>query len=217
MKINVAESEIAEASKKGGLKGVIAYLLNKGFIFTRIADSLAIATGGATFYRNRVNSLLKQVNIDTGQLYTKAEAEAKAFDDFYQISEESQQSSRADRISMQQASGLGRLVLNFANTPMQYSRLIKKSTKDLLAGRGDWKTNLSKILYYGVIQNLIFSGLQAALFTLLDDEEEEKKDEEEKEGEEKPKIEDVTEEENKEKKKKTKKIMLKVISKLLKN
>jgi len=176
MRINVAESEIADASKKGGVKGVIAYLLNKGFIFTRIADSLAIATGGATFYRNRVNSLQKQVNIDTGKLYTKGEAEAKAFDDFYQISEESQQSSRADRISMQQASGLGRLVLNFANTPMQYARIIKKSTKDLLAGRGDWKTNLSKILYYGAVQNLIFSGLQAALFTILFDEEEEKKD-----------------------------------------
>ena len=176
MRINVAESEIADASKKGGVKGVIAYLLNKGFIFTRIADSLAIATGGATFYRNRVNSLQKQVNIDTGKLYTKAEAETKAFEDFYQISEESQQSSRADRISMQQASGLGRLVLNFANTPMQYARIIKKSTKDLLAGRGDWKTNLSKIIYYGAVQNLIFSGLQAALFTILFDEEEEKKD-----------------------------------------
>jgi hypothetical protein len=176
MRINVAESEIADASKKGGVKGVIAYLLNKGFIFTRIADSLAIATGGATFYRNRVNSLQKQVNIDTGKLYTKEEADTKAFEDFYQISEESQQSSRADRISMQQASGLGRLVLNFANTPMQYARIIKKSTKDLLAGRGDWKTNLSKILYYGAVQNLIFSGLQAALFTILFDEEEEKKD-----------------------------------------
>ncbi len=176
MKINVAESEIADASKKGGLKGVIAYLLNKGFVFTRIADSLAIATGGATFYRNRVNALKKQVNIDTGKPYTESEANAKAFDDFYQISEESQQSSRADRISMQQASGLGRLVLNFANTPMQYARIIKKSTKDLLAGRGDWKTNLSKIVYYGAVQNLIFSALQAAVFTLLFDEEEEKKD-----------------------------------------
>ncbi len=176
MKINVAESEIADASKKGGLKGVIAYLLNKGFVFTRIADSLAIATGGATFYRNRVNALQKQVNIDTGKPYTESEASTKAFDDFYQISEESQQSSRADRISMQQASGLGRLVLNFANTPMQYARIIKKSTKDLLAGRGDWKTNLSKIVYYGAVQNLIFSALQAAVFTLLFDEEEEKKD-----------------------------------------
>ena len=179
LKINVAESEIAEASKKGGMKGVISYILNKGFLFTRIADSLAISTGGATFYRNRVNSLLKQVNIDTGKTYTKAEAEAKAFNDFYQISEESQQSSRTDRISMQQASGLGRLVLNFANTPMQYARIIKKSTKDLLAGRGDWKTNLSKIFYYGAMQNLIFNAMQAAVFTTLfkedDDEEKERR------------------------------------------
>ena len=179
LKINVAESEIAEASKKGGMKGVISYILNKGFVFTRIADSLAISTGGATFYRNRVNSLLKQVNIDTGKTYTKAEAEAKAFNDFYQISEESQQSSRTDRISMQQASGLGRLVLNFANTPMQYARIIKKSTADLLAGRGDWKTNLSKIFYYGAMQNLIFNAMQAAVFTTLfkedDDEEKEKR------------------------------------------
>lgn len=31
------------------MKGVISYILNKGFVFTRIADSLAISTGGATF------------------------------------------------------------------------------------------------------------------------------------------------------------------------
>ena len=173
MRINVAESEIAEASKKGGLKGAIAYLLNKGFVFTRIADSLAIATGGATFYRNRVNSLLKQVNIDTGKVYTKSEADAKAFNDFYKVAEESQQSSRADRISMQQASGLGRVVLNYANTPMQYARIIKRSTQDLLAGRGDWKKNVSRILYYGAAQNMIFNALQQALFTVLFDEEEE--------------------------------------------
>ena len=73
---------------------------------------------------------------------------------------------------MQQASGLGRLVLNFANTPMQYARIIKKSTKDLLAGRGDWRTNVSRILYYGAVQNLIFNALQQAIFTLLFDEEE---------------------------------------------
>ena len=166
LKINVAESEIAEAAKKGGFKGAVAYLLNKGFIFTRIADSLAIATGGATFYRNRVNRLQKTVNIDTGKLYTKAEAESKAFNDFYKISEETQQSSRTDRISMQQASGLGRLVLNYANTPMQYSRIIKKSTLDLLNGRGDWRSNVSKILYYGLVQNLIFTAMQQALFAV---------------------------------------------------
>jgi len=175
LKINVAESEIAEAARKGGMKGTIAYLLNKGFVLTRFADSMAIATGGASFYRNRVNALLKQVNIDTGNVYTKAEAEAKAFDDFYQISEESQQSSRTDRISMQQASSIGRLILNFANTPMQYARIMKKSALDLINGRGDWKTNLSKIAYYGFVQNLIFNAMQQAVFALAfgsDDEEE---------------------------------------------
>ena len=178
LKINVAESEIAEAAKRGGFKGAIAYLLNKGFVFTRFADSLAIATGGATFYRNRVNRLLKTVNIDTGKLYTKAEADRKAFNDFYKISEETQQSSRTDRISMQQSSGLGRIVLNYANTPMQYARIIKRSTQDLLAGRGDWRTNISRILYYGAIQNLIFNALQQALFSLAfaEDDEPEKQD-----------------------------------------
>ncbi len=174
LKINVAESEIAEAARKGGMRGTIAFLLNKGFVLTRFADSMAIATGGATFYRNRVNKLLKQVNIDTGKLYTLKEAEAKAFDDFYQISEESQQSSRTDRISMQQASGIGRLILNFANTPMQYARIMKKSALDLAAGRGDWRSNLSKIVYYGVAQNLIFNAMQQAIFALAfgsDDEE----------------------------------------------
>jgi hypothetical protein len=175
LKINVAESEIAEAARKGGMRGAIAYLLNKGFVLTRFADSMAIASGGATFYRNRVNKLLEQVNIDTGKVYTKQEAEAKAFDDFYQISEESQQSSRTDRISMQQASSIGRLILNFANTPMQYARIMKKSAMDLKNGRGDWKTNVSKIVYYGIVQNLIFNAMQQAIFALAygsDDEEE---------------------------------------------
>jgi len=175
LKINVAESEIAEAAKKGGFKGAVSYLLNKGFVFTRLADSFAIATGGATFYRNRFNKLLTIVNPDTGKLYTKKEADAAAFNDFYKISEETQQSSRTDRISMQQASGLGRIILNYANTPMQYARIIKKSSLDLLAGRGDWRSNVSKIVYYGTIQNLIFNGLQQALFALAFGEEEEQK------------------------------------------
>jgi hypothetical protein len=174
LKLNVSESEIAEASKKGGVKGVIALLLNKGFLFTRIADSLAIATGGATMYRNRTNTYIKEG-------LSKTEAEKRAFEDFYKVSEESQQSSRTDRISMQQASGIGRVILAFANTPMQYARLQKKAFLDLKNGRGDYKTNLSKIAYYGVVQNLIFNALQQAIFALAfgDDDEDQDKEKEE--------------------------------------
>jgi hypothetical protein len=159
LKININESEIVAASEKGGIKGAISYMLNKGFLFTRYADSFAIATGGASFYRNRINTYKKKG-------MSLKEAEKLAFKDFRELTEESQQSSRPDRISAQQASGLGRVVLAFANTPMQYARLQKRAIQDLINGRGDAKTNLSKITYYGFVQNLIFNTLQQAFLAL---------------------------------------------------
>tara|TARA_R100001594_G_scaffold1973_2_gene8160 strand:+ start:24 stop:3290 length:3267 start_codon:yes stop_codon:yes gene_type:complete len=175
LKINVNEAELANAAKDGGMKGAIAYLLDKGFVITRIMDSLAIATGGATFYRNRINALLKRQNPETGKKYTKAEAEAKAFDDFYAISEESQQSSNPSKISQQQASLAGRVLLAFQNVTMQYNRMTKKSIRNLYNRRknpGQTQresdlSNLSKIIYYTTVQNIIFNALQQALFALL--------------------------------------------------
>ena len=78
-------------------------------------------------------------------------------------------------ISMQQASTLGRLVLAFGNTPSQYARIMNKAGQDLLAGRGDYKSNISKIIYYGAVQNFIFNALQNALFKLMFDEDDDEK------------------------------------------
>ena len=171
LKLNVNEADIAEMAKKGGPKGVISELLRLGFLPTQIADSFAIAAGGSTFYRNRLKALEKQG-------MSKTEAETQAFQDFRETAEESQQSSRPDRISMQQAGPLGRIILAFANTPAQYTRIMKKAASDLKNGRGDAKTNVSKILYYGFAQNLMFNALQQALFAVGfgDEEEEESKE-----------------------------------------
>jgi len=173
LRFNVSESEIADMAKKGGARGVISKILQAGFLPTQAADSFAIASGGATFYRNRIKSYIKEG-------LTEAEAQEKAFLDFREIAEESQQSSRPDRISAQQAGPLGRTILAFANTPAQYARLTKKAASDLINGRGDAKTNISKLLYYGAVQNLIFNTLQQAAFAIAfgDDDEDEKKKEE---------------------------------------
>ena len=174
LKLNVNEADIAAMAKGPGnsARNVIAGILKAGFLPTQLADSFAIASGGASFYRNRIKALQKEG-------LTEAEAEEQAFRDFREIAEESQQSSRPDKISQQQAGPLGRVVLAFANTPAQYARLIKKAASDLKNGRGDAKTNISKIIYYGVAQNLLFSALQQALFAIAfdDEEEEEKKNE----------------------------------------
>ena len=151
-------------------KAAVNWLLKKGFLPTQIADSFAISMGGATFYRNRVGKYISE-GLDQQQ------AEEKAFQDFQEIAEATQQSARADMISQEQASPLGRLILAFQNTPMQYARLMKKAGLDLINGRGSTKSNISKIIYYGFVQNLIFHTLQTGLFALMalgvDDEDEE--------------------------------------------
>jgi len=170
LKINVSESEIADAVAESSNKpkAAIAFLLNKGFVMTRFADSFAIASGGSTFYRNQLDAYVKDG-------MSQKDAEKQAFDDFYAIAETSQQSSNPSKISQQQASGAGRVILAFANTPMQYARIIKRSSQDLINNRGDWKSNVSKIVFYGAVQNLAFNALQNALFAdaFGEDEEEE--------------------------------------------
>ena len=178
LKINVNEAELAAAAKRGGMQGMISYLLDKGFVITRIMDTLAIATGGASFFINRVKTYEKQG-------LTKAEAETKAFADFYKIAEETQQSSNPSKISQQQAGGGGRVILSFQNVTMQYNRKTKKAIQNLynrrkipgLTQRESDLSHLSQIIYYTTMQNLIFHALQKTLFAMLfnDDEEEEEK------------------------------------------
>ena len=183
LKINVNESEIANAAKgaKNKANAVLAKILEKGFLPTQMVDSFAIAAGGASFYRNRVNTYISQG-------LTKQEAEAKAWEDFSAIADSTQQSSDPLLISPQQASTIGRLVLNFQNVTMQYTRLMKKAGLDLIKRRisKGYETqlqsdlsNISKIIYYGAVQNAIFTALQNALFAFLpgfdEDEDEERK------------------------------------------
>jgi hypothetical protein len=169
LKADVTQAEIANAanSTKNKFNGIISYLQKIGFTPTQAADSFSIAVSGATFYRNRVNTYLKAGD-------TVEAAEEKAFNDFSIITDQSMQSADPMYVSKQQTTALGRLILAFGNTPMQYNRLIKKATLDLANRRGDWKTNISKIIYYGALQNMLFSFLQSALFIPLgyDDEEE---------------------------------------------
>ena len=174
-------AELAQAVARAGDKGivnqskiVIGKLLQLGFLPTQIGDNIAIATGGATFYRNRINKYKKEG-------FSNKEAEAKAFTDFQDITQSTQQSSRPDMTSKQQASWIGKLVLNFQNITSQYNRIMKKSASDIYNRRitppnttqlQSDLSNLSRILYYGGIQNLVFYGLQTALFAVMFDEDE---------------------------------------------
>ena len=162
LQTDVSASELTKSFKENGnsYEAVLNFLLEKGFLPTQIADSTAIAFGGASFYRNRYNKYIKEG-------MSAKQANDQAMLDFQEIAEETQQSSREDLVSKQQASILGRLVLAFQNVTMQYGRLTKKALSDLVNRRGDTKTNISKIIYYGAVQNVVFASLQSALAFLM--------------------------------------------------
>lgn len=173
---DVAEAELAQLMNDPRNKSILDkfkaanyWILKQGYAPTRIADSFAIAIGGAGFYRNRLNTYLK-----SGM--NEEEAKKATMSDFYDVSESSQQSADVSKISMNQASVKGRLILAFQNTPLQYSRIIKKSVIDLAKGRGSVPNNIAKILYYGALQNMMFNFLQNGLFSLLWDDEDEQKE-----------------------------------------
>lgn len=172
VEIDIEADEIARAAAgKTGITKLFNKVIKAGYIPTKYADSFAIAFGGATFYRNRINTYLEQG-------MEQAQAEERAMLDFQEKAEESQQSARPDRISRIQTGPLSRMVLAFANTPMQYARIVKRAGQDLIMRRGDAKEHISKIAYYGFIQSMIFNGIQNltdyAFFDDEMDEEEEK-------------------------------------------
>ena len=165
LKINVEASELIErvGEGKGAPSRALAYLLEKGFIPTKYADSFAIASGGATYYRNSIRKYKKQG-------LSEKEAEKRAWEDLTSMTEATQQSSRPDLISMQQASVLGRPILAFANTPMQMFRRHKRRVQDIANNRGNMPENIGSALYYGFAQTMIFAFLSNAMFAVDDEE-----------------------------------------------
>ena len=180
--VNGAELAASVKNATNPIQAAIKKMLELGFSLTQIGDNFAIATGGATYYRNRINTYLKKG-------LSQKEAEAKAFVDFQALAEATQQSARPDMVSQQQASPLGKVILAFQNVTSQFNRLGKKAFLDLKNRRisPEYKTasnpqlqsdvsNVSRIAYYFAIQNLIFYALQSALFmAMFDDDEEDEK------------------------------------------
>ena len=174
-KIDIVQEEVIKSirTEKDPFLKLAGMLQGKGYAPTRFVDSLAIAFGGAAYYRNLVNDYVsKGMN--------QVQAERTAMRDFREKAESSQQSSRADLISMEQASVMGRIFLTFQNVTMQYTRLGKKAFNDMKNGRrvknpdGTFKSLTDSRLeqawtmaQFFVYQNLLFQGLQSAALLLM--------------------------------------------------
>jgi len=173
--VNGAELAASLRKSKNPSRVLISKLLELGFLPTQIGDNIAIATGGAAYYRNRINKYVKDG-------LSAKEAEAAAFTDFQNLTQSTQQSARPDMVSMQQASVIGKVILNFQNVTSQFNRLGKKAFQDIYNRRITKPnstqmqsdiSNAARITYYFAVQNAIFYTLQTALFAMMFDDDEE--------------------------------------------
>ena len=171
LRYNIQESEIAEALSRSTNKpmAIINWALKKGFVMTKYADSHATAFGGASFYRNRINTYKKQG-------FSEAEAKERAKEDWREMSDGTQQTSRMDRVSAEQKSVAGRLILPFTSVQLAYGRrYIDDPARDLMNGRYEGLVKgensalkkIGQIIYGSAIQGVVFHGLQQGVFKIL--------------------------------------------------
>ncbi len=155
---------------KENMQKVTAALAKKGFKAAKYEDGAQVVSGKVESIVVFDKSVISDKKGAIKEGMSKEAAERKALEDWRNAAETTQQSSRPDKISMNQAGPLGRVVLAYTNTPQQYMREMQKSIRDIANGRGDFKTNVSKIMYYGFMQNLLFTGMQQGVNAVLFDE-----------------------------------------------
>jgi hypothetical protein len=171
LRYNIQESEIVEALSRSKNKGaaIIDWALKKGFVLTKYADSHATAFGGATLYRNRFNTYKKKG-------LSEKEAEERALEDWREMSDGTQQTSRMDRVSQEQKSVAGRLILPFSSVQLAYGRryiddpardLINGRYEGLIKGENSALKKVGQIVYGTVIQGAVFHALQQGVFKVL--------------------------------------------------
>ena len=144
------------------------YLVQKGYKLTQWGDKNAIANGGAAFMAGKYMDYVKN-GMDEKQ------ALDQAYVDFFKVTEETQQSTLPERLGREQTTPIGRYILAFANTPMQYNRKISRAIQDLKGLKGDNSAEgkarkrqaVGEIVWYMGAQNAIFGSLQSLSFAAL--------------------------------------------------
>jgi len=152
----------------GDQQNFVDTVLQKGYVLTKLGDKFAITVGGAPYMIGKYRQYQKEG-------LSQEDAIQKAYADFVAQAEETQQSTRPERLGQTQTTPTGKLILAFANTPMQYNRKMLRAIKDLRAsGTNPQRKRQAarELIYYGALQNMVFTTLQKLIVPGVDDDEE---------------------------------------------
>lgn len=137
---------------------------NFGYYPTKFVDSkIAIVFAGAPLYSALKNKYYEEYSKEMSSEKAMEKAKDKAMTDFWKTTNESQQSALQMYRSTEQNNPWTRLFLTFGSVSVLYSRKMIRAASDIKNGRISAARGMSKILYYGAVQNLMFLPLQQGI------------------------------------------------------
>jgi len=140
-----------------------------GFTPSSYADSFSANMALVPMWMNRTKTYANKTNPLTGEKYTYKEAKSRALQDSLFRVEKTQQSSNPFRTSTQGRNTLNRAIMSFTTTQRAYLQKQIQAGKDIVNGRGSLMGNLGTIIYYGGINNFMFSAFQNVLMANMFD------------------------------------------------
>ncbi len=140
-----------------------------GFTPSSYADSFSANMALVPMWMNRTKTYTNKTNPLTGEKYTYKEAKSRALQDSMFRIEKTQQSSNPFRTSTQGRNTLNRAIMSFTTTQRAYLQKQIQAGKDIINGRGSVMGNLGTIIYYGGINNFMFSAFQNVLIANMFD------------------------------------------------
>ena len=153
-------TELFNERETGKFQAKYAALTKFGYSLTKKGDLAAIMMGGVPYM--------------VGMVKNGATVE-DAVKSFISKAEESQQSARPERLSVQQKTVFGKLALAFMNTPLQYGRNTARKLRDATA-KGVPTAERAKLFaqagYYSAFSAGLFAALQSAVNPFGDDDDE---------------------------------------------
>jgi len=170
-KLTIEAAELVSQANKGGIRGVLNLLLERGYDLTSAADALAIAMGGASYKVNAEKALSGITDINGNKL-SEAEINAIASQALWKTTLSSQQAYDPYFTGGEARTFAGKMLNQFNNVGQQYFRKQKRAIEDIVAGK-DVVKNLGALSYYSVVQSMIFNYLQSAVFQMDDMDEQE--------------------------------------------
>jgi hypothetical protein len=155
--------DLTEIRDKSRVMEAVDKIYEYGYTPTKYMDMATVVIGGTPLYSALKKKYFEEFSKTMPDNEAKAKAKEKAMTDFWYNANETQQSSLQAFRSWSQNNPIARTFVAFGSVSALYTRATIRAVSDVKNKRISLSEGAMRVLYYGVIQNLMFLPLQQGI------------------------------------------------------